>query len=109
MQLRFDEQPNALVVTVLEKRLDAQAAPSFRAEVGERAAGRSLLVLDLGQVQFIDSSGLAAMISVHKRLANGGAVRLARPAPGVTSLLQLTRLDRVFASFDDVARALSAG
>ena len=108
MVLRFDEQQGVLVITVLEKRLDAVAAPAFRAQMTERVAGRSVVVLDLGQVQFIDSSGLAALISVLKRLAPGGSLRLAGAASGVIALLQLTRLDRVFQCFPGVAQALAA-
>ncbi len=108
MELRFEEQQGLLVVTVLEKRLDAVAAPGFRAQMAERGAGRSVVVVDLGQVQFIDSSGLAALISVLKRLAPGGSLRLAGASSGVISLLQLTRLDRVFKCFSGVAQALAA-
>lgn len=108
MEIRFEERQGALVVTPLEKRLDALAAPDFRARLTEKAAGRSLVVLDLGLVQFVDSSGLASMISVVKRLAPGGSMRIARPAEPVSSLLRLTRLDRVFPSFPDVAAAIAA-
>lgn len=108
MQIRFEERQGALVATPLENRLDALAAPDFRAQLTEKAAGRSLVVLDLGSVQFVDSSGLASMISVVKRLGPGGSMRIARPAETVTSLLRLTRLDRMFASFPDVAAAIAA-
>lgn len=108
MELRFDEQQGVLVVTVQDKRLDAMAAPAFRTQLGERVAGRAVVVLDLGQVQFIDSSGLAALISVLKKLPPGGSLRLARASTGVVSLLQLTRLDRVFPCFAGVAQAVAA-
>ena len=109
MELRFEEREGILVVTPLAARIDAIAAPEFRAQVGERAAGRSLLVLDLTQVAFIDSSGLAAVISVLKRLAPGGALRIAAPSEAVKSLLKVTRLEKIFPAWPDLEKALRGG
>lgn len=106
MELRFEEQKGILVVTPLEARIDAIAAPSFRSAVGEKAAGRFAVVLDLAKVQFIDSSGLAAVISVLKKLAPGGTLRIAAPSEAVKTLLKITRLEKIFPSFPDVAKAL---
>ena len=106
MDVRFEEQQGILVVIPLEARIDAIAAPAFRATVGDKAAGRSAVVLDLTAVTFIDSSGLAAVISVLKRLAPGGSLRIAAPPPAVKTLLQVTRLQKIFPSFPTVAQAL---
>jgi anti-sigma B factor antagonist len=108
MKLRFDEENGILIVAILESRLDALAAPDFRSQVAERAAGRAVVVLDLLQVKFIDSSGLAAIISVLKQLLPGGQVRLARAGEPVQSLLRLTRLDRVFSCYPEVTQALKS-
>lgn len=53
--------------------------------------------LDCSSLDFVDSSGLGALISMQK-LANerGGKLRLLQPKPGVIQLLELTRLHRVF-------------
>jgi anti-sigma B factor antagonist len=106
MELRFEESAGALVVTALGARLDAMEAPDFRARVGEQAQGRRLLVLDASAISFVDSSGLAAIISVHKRLAPGGVLRLVGASDAVKTLLRITRLEKVFPSYPDVAGAL---
>jgi len=55
------------------------------------------LNLDLSTVTFLDSSGLGALISLHKTLrSQNGAVRLLKPSAGVYQILELTRLHRVF-------------
>ncbi|AKJ07736.1 anti-sigma B factor antagonist [Archangium gephyra] len=107
MDVQFEQNGGALVVTPRFKRLDAQAAATFRTAVGERVSGARLVVVSLAQVTFIDSSGLAALISVLKRIPAGGQLRLAHANSSVLSLLTLTRLDKVLPSFDTVDKALA--
>ncbi len=55
------------------------------------------LDVDLSQTRFVDSSGLGALIALHKTLCSrGGTVRILNPAPPVLQILELTRLHRVF-------------
>lgn len=70
--------------------------------------GKRKLVLDLSKVAFMDSSGLSVLVSVFKaaRLKNGGVVSL-QPNPTVRSLIELTRLQQIFAIFDDETAALA--
>ena len=68
------------------------------------------LVLDLSGLRMIDSSGLAALISVvtHARLSHARAMLLA-PSPFVAGVLGITNLDQWFeicADLDEVARLL---
>jgi len=78
--------------------LSAANSVSFRDDA--RAAlkdGVNTLDVDLSQTRFVDSSGLGALIALHKTLcARGGSVRILNPAPGVLQILELTRLHRVF-------------
>ena len=88
-------------VTVLAptaRRLDATVAPAFKQEVVKLIeAGDTRLVLDLGTVEFLDSSGLGAMVSILKALGNRGTVLVCNVRGSVLSLFQLTRMDKVFA------------
>ena len=53
--------------------------------------------IDLSQTAFIDSSGLGALIALHKTACGrGGGLRLLRPQPPVRQLLELTRMHRLF-------------
>ena len=46
---------------------------------------------------FVDSSGLGALISLHKHLSErDGKVRLLNPRQSVLQLLELTRMHRIF-------------
>lgn len=69
--------------------------------------GRIHLVLDLENVEFIDSSGLSVLVSTLKALQPlQGQVVLLRPSDGVRSLIELTRLHQIFAIFEDRDAAL---
>ncbi len=64
--------------------------------------GHHRLVLDLNNINFIDSSGLSVIVSTMKAVhAEDGAVVLLKPSDGVRSLIELTRLHQVFDIFED--------
>jgi anti-sigma B factor antagonist len=61
--------------------------------------GRAEIVLDLGQVTHIDSSGLAELLFSRTALEKGGRrLSLARVSKPVEDVLRITRLDRLFAA-----------
>ncbi|SRR5581483_9881758 len=96
-------------VTVVAPRgdIDADAAPAFQAQLDERLrAGAQYFVIDLSAVRFVDSAGLAALVRLYRRVRIGeGDVRLAQVPPTVMSVLELTRLNRVFDIFPTAADA----
>lgn len=77
--------------------IDMQTAPQLRAEVAGLDAAQGTLVLDLGGVAFVDSSGLGALLGIKKEQDRaGGRLLLARiPAP-VDRIIEITKMDRVF-------------
>jgi len=88
----------ALTLVRLQGRLDAAAAPGLLARLnGAISEGRTLFVVDLADVSFIDSTGLGVLVSGLKAARRAdGDLRLAAPSPQVRKLLRLTTLDRVF-------------
>jgi anti-sigma B factor antagonist len=67
------------------------------------------IVLDLGQVTFLDSAGLGELIACRKRtLEKGGDILLLRPRGKVRELLDMLHLTRVFRIFDDEGPALAS-
>lgn len=81
----------------VEGRLDAHLAPELRHALDEtEAAGRHRLFVVLAGVDFMDSAGLAAVVSGLKRARrNGGELVLVDPSSQVRQLLDTTLLDRV--------------
>jgi anti-sigma B factor antagonist len=96
-----------LVVKPLEKRLDAYLSADFKSGMISRiGSGNTRIVLDLSQVEFVDSSGLGAIISVLKTLGDTGELALSGMRPNVMSLCRLTRMDRVFQIFGSEQEAV---
>ena len=110
MNIDFTLQQGVTVARLLDSRLDAAGAPDFKTRVGDRLeAGPPLLVLDLAAVEFVDSTGLSAILSAFRRLpADSGSLALAGCRKQVTELIKLTRLDRVLRLFDSTDAAVAA-
>ncbi|HEX8630136.1 MAG TPA: STAS domain-containing protein, partial [Catenuloplanes sp.] len=72
-------------------------------------AGATRLLLDLGAVGFCDSTGLGALVRLHRRTeASGGWLRLAGPGPDLRRMLAVTNLDRLLAVYATVPDAAAA-
>lgn len=69
--------------------------------------GSRRIIMDLGSIKYIDSSGIGELVSCHTTIKNrGGELRLARLNNKIYSLLQLTALVTVFSIYDSVEDAL---
>lgn len=106
MELKVDRSGGLLVVRVLEARLDAMVAIAFKEAMRAATSGsETRVVLDLGQVTFLDSSGLGAVVAVMKHLGPGRRLELAALTPPVAKVFRLTRLDGIFTIHLDVPGA----
>jgi anti-sigma B factor antagonist len=97
----------AVAVIRPEGRLTATTVPQLRKAVDDLvAAGNVRIVVDLGATEFVDSSGLGALIGGLKaaRLA-GGDLRIAAMTEPVRRVLKLTNLDRVLRDHPTVESA----
>ncbi len=100
---------NCLVISLREKRLDAVIAVNFKDALFEYIdQGRNHIVLDMACVNFIDSSGLGAVVSILKHVGREGRLHLCGVTPGVMAVLKLTRMDRILKSFDSLEAAAAA-
>jgi len=87
---------DVLILTPEVRRIDAFEAVEFRtALLAPVKQGRTHLIVNLREVDFIDSSGLGALVSVVKNLGEDGRFAVCELRDGVRSILELTRLDRV--------------
>ena len=94
-------------IIMLQERLDAANAGSLRAEIKAAIdSGIRALILDCALTEFIDSSGLAALVSGHKAMRiQKGQFILARVNGGARDIFDLTRMDLVFTMFPTLAAA----
>ncbi|ACZ31761.1 anti-sigma-factor antagonist [Xylanimonas cellulosilytica DSM 15894] len=88
-------------------RLDLASAPRVKARIDDLARnGRARVVVDLGAVDHVDSSGLGALIAGLKATRQaGGGLRIARVGEQVRAVLKLTNLDRILVPYDSVEEA----
>jgi anti-sigma B factor antagonist len=71
------------------------------------AQGKQKILLNLGDVSYIDSSGLGELVSAYTTASNQGAkVKLLNVQKKVQDLLQITKLYTVFDSFESEADAI---
>lgn len=110
MNLNTQETETARVVAVKADRIDAAVAIRFKDEM--RAAtrdGPDRVVLDLTEVDFIDSSGLGAIVASMKQLGTARRLDLAGLTPAVDRVFRLTRMDTVFRLYPTLGQALTEG
>ncbi|MGC3937802.1 STAS domain-containing protein [Roseobacter sp. EG26] len=107
MQLSTKTEDQLRIVSVQEPRIDAAVAIEFKdAMRAETDGGSEIVVLDLSEVQFIDSSGLGAIVAAMKNLGAERRMALAGLTPTVERVFKLTRMDTVFSVFSTVDGAL---
>lgn len=103
------EERGSIMIFRLRGSLDLATSPSVRAALVEGATGdQHEIVVDLTQIEFIDSTGLGALIGAHRRaLEQGGSVRLVVNDGPIARLLNITGLIRIFPVYHTLDDALS--
>jgi anti-sigma B factor antagonist len=102
---------NTVPVVALDGRVDATNIHTPRKQLlGLLDEGQTRLVIDLSGTSFLDSTGMATLVSVLKRARlAGGEVRVVEPADAsVRRILRLTRLDLVLNLLPTREAALAA-
>ena len=73
------------------------------------ASGAVHLITDLGQVDFLDSTGLGVLVGGLKRLReDGGSLALVITAPRILRIFQITGLTKAFDAWPSVTDAITA-
>src|SRR3954469_586333 len=93
-----DEQIDARThVVSVRGEVDIFTAPEFKARINDAIeAGRDLVIVDLGEASFIDSSSLGVLIAAHRRLSQrDGRLVIATDVPAVLNTFKITGLDAV--------------
>ena len=97
----FIHESTAGVVLRLAGDLDVDTAADLRVAIDASGRGRRRVVLDLAQIEFMDSTGLAALLKANQQMRDRGGELVLRAVPAqVDRLLRLTDLGRPGAPFD---------
>jgi len=90
--------------------IDVYSAPQLReAILSLIGTGVSHVIADLRGVDFLDSTGLGAIVGGHKRLrTNDGSLVLAASPDRIVRLFRITGLDRAFSLYPSVPEAIAS-
>jgi anti-sigma B factor antagonist len=105
---RVDARDGAVVVHLCGE-LDLYNADEVRDALAAVLEGRpERVVVDLGRVEFIDSTALGVLIEARKRLANQHAFLIAAPGAEPRRTLEIAGVAKLFGLYETVDAALSA-
>lgn len=107
MQMEMEQRDGVTIVRVMEDRIDAAGAIQFKDRMRELTqADQGRVVLDMGLVAFLDSSGLGAVVAAMKALGPARKLELAGLTATVRKVFHLTRMDSVFIIHDQLPEGL---
>lgn len=109
MELACDEIGGVAVVVLPVEELDASITGELKRDIAPLLEAHTKMVLDLGLLRFLDSSGLGAFLSCLRRLnAKGGDLKLCAMSKQVRTVFELVRLHKIFDIFETREEALRA-
>lgn len=109
MKLDAVQDNDILVIAVNETRIDAAVAIQFKDRMRELTKNtQRRVILDLSNVEFVDSSGLGAIVAVMKQLGAQQRIALCGLQPTVDKVFRLTRMNTIFAIHTDLPEARAA-
>lgn len=104
------EQRDECAVLSVSGEVDLATAPQLRQQLVDLVAdGHRRIVVDLSRTDFLDSTGLGALVVGLKRLrAHDGEMRVVCTTPRVRKVFEITHVDRVLPLFESVDEACAA-
>ena len=110
MELTTREEGRVTILTVRGDLVIGDPEATFKKTITRLLEDGSVnLIVDLAGVNFLDSSGLGALVrALTNSQKEGGQTKLLHAGPQVRKLLQMTKLDSVFELHDDLEKAVSS-
>lgn len=110
MEIRYQEtHGQSIGIITLNGRLDAANSHEFKTLFTSWAEKTGLFVIDCTDLDFIDSSGIGALVACLRKVMNtGGDIHLASVNAKVTMVLELTRANQILAIHATMDEALLA-
>lgn len=110
MSFNTSERYNSIVIEFKGNVMGGPDAVSLNEKLHELIdAGKTNVVVDLGKVKFMNSSGLGMLIGALTTMRKaGGDLRIANATDKIQSLLIVTKLITVFKHFDSVDKAVES-
>ena len=98
-----------IIIKTCSDALDFNNVKDFKATIQPYLSSHKLVLLDIQSLNFIDSSGLGALLSVLRTVNDGsGELKLYSMTKPVRALFELVRMHRIFAIYNTKEEAISA-
>ena len=110
MQIQTEYLNETTAVIRPAGRMDVEASPDVRQALLDLAEkGATGVIVDLKDVDFMDSSGLSALVTGMKALQKkNGAIRICNTNAQIQTALRLTMLDRILPIYPSVEEAFAS-
>lgn len=107
MKYSIDKDGGIAIMELQEDNLNSLIAPSLKSElIILKNEGFKIIILNLSQVKYIDSSGLSAVLTGVRMWGEGGLFLLAAiESPMVKKLIEISKLDTVLNIKEDLEQA----
>jgi anti-sigma B factor antagonist len=110
MSYSFNVEKEILIVKIEEKRATIEFSGTLKDDLLKKIEhGNGKVVIDLGEVEFVDSSFLGTLVGGLKKTASkNGDLKIVNLKEPVRAMFELTRLYKIFEIFDTVEDALNS-
>lgn len=101
MKLTQEKFDDVTVVTLDGNVLDASIVADFKDEIAPILKSEQYVIFDMNNIQFVDSSGVGAILSCLRILnAGGGDLKICSLTKPVRALFELVRMHKIFDIFE---------
>jgi len=109
MKLTQEKFDNVTVITLKGDVLDASVVGDFKSELTPILELEYHVIFDMSNIQFVDSSGVGAILSCLRILnAGGGDLKICSLTKPVMALFELVRMHKIFDIFENKALAVQS-
>jgi anti-sigma B factor antagonist len=109
MEMTVEKFGDVSVMMLFGASLDASNTKEFKRDVASILDSDHKLIFDLSKLEFVDSSGLGAILSCLRQLnSTGGDLKLCSMGKPVRALFELVRMHRIFEIFNTREEAIKA-
>lgn len=110
LKINIRETANAVILEISGRIVLGASGPSLQQRIRELLdGGHKNIILDLGAVTFLDSSGLGQLVgSYATAVSHGSEIKLLNLNKKVYDLMQITKLYTVFAIYTDETTAVKS-
>ena len=109
MEITTEKTDSIIVVGLAADSLDASNTNEFKSAAAQAIVEKAKMVLDLAQVQFIDSSGIGAILSLLRKVSEtGGDLKLSGLNQQPRTVFELSRLHHILDTYETREAAAKA-